>query len=280
MSNFLSLRDYAFLSQAAYRDLSTLPWKAAVDDLEARLTNVDAVIGKDNVFASGQAKQLTGTATVDSTDGYTFLNQQPNTLNGFSATVFQANATGNRVTIAVRGTEPTFLQFLPDLFDADLIGVFLAGEAKRQLFDAYRYYKQLTADKGAPVQYTQAELLDMALLVTGKANPALLSGRYDLSIDKGLGLIAPNTPVDFTGHSLGGHVTVLLADMVARYSGIGAVGDVITYNAPGMGGILTEVPNWFGAGTQFSSLVSAHTLNVIAQDGMNINYRGQSHLTF
>ena len=59
MSNFLSLRDYAFLSQAAYRDLSTLPWKAAVDDLEARLTNVDAVIGKDNVFASGQAKQLT-----------------------------------------------------------------------------------------------------------------------------------------------------------------------------------------------------------------------------
>jgi len=238
MTSFEKLREYAFLSQAAYRGLSDLPVGVSNSGLQEKLTKTTPdAIGGDNVFSENQAKLLTGGVTSATSGGYTFFNQQANTKSGFSATVFQSNNSDRRVTIAVRGTEPDHLIDSVDLLDADVMGVALSGEAKRQLFDAYRYYKQLTTDLGEVEQWSVDELTEMASLVVGKANPALLSGAFDVRRDVGLGVVSPNAAVDFTGHSLGGHVCVLLADMVARFKGGEAVGDVITYNAPGMGGI-------------------------------------------
>lgn len=88
---FLKLRSYAFLSQASYRGLSTLRQGAAAGEVERLLIDSSAdAISKDNQFAVAQAKLLSGSNTKDTSDGFTFIDQRPNTpTTGFSGTVFQ-----------------------------------------------------------------------------------------------------------------------------------------------------------------------------------------------
>lgn len=266
--DFLNLRDYAFLSQAAYRDLTALQRRALFSDLEARLTaGGQGVLSPANRFADPQAKMLTGSTTADPTDGYTFIDQRPNRPSGFSATAFQSNADG-RIVLAVRGTEFD-TDFVADVLDADFLGIVLAGKAKRQLIDAYRYYRQLSTAAGDRVIYTQQELAELARLGDSDV-VADLGGGWVAPVDSGLGVMSSTSGLDLTGHSLGGHMAVLLADMIARNRGASLIGEVVTYNAPGMRGLLAEVPNLFGAGITFNSQISARTLNVIGQDGMNL----------
>mgnify|MGYP007030126700 CR=1 FL=1 len=62
--DFLKSRDYAFLSQASYRNLTALLRGADARALEASLTDDRAgVPSPQNRFAELQAKQLTGSAT-------------------------------------------------------------------------------------------------------------------------------------------------------------------------------------------------------------------------
>jgi hypothetical protein len=89
----------------------------------------------------------------------------------------------------------------------------------------------------------------MSSLVTGKANPGLLSGKNYLGADIGLGKVPTGAVVNFTGHSLGGHVSALLAQMVSHFQGKNAVGDMVTYNAPGFNALWNEVANWMGINT-------------------------------
>lgn len=92
----------------------------------------------------------------DSTDGFNFVHHTPNDNTGFSATVFNSNA-DNSYTIAVRGTEPSGIEFFKDLVWADVIEVIFEGKAFDQLIEAYRYYKKITTAEGAAVQYTTAD---------------------------------------------------------------------------------------------------------------------------
>jgi Ca2+-binding RTX toxin-like protein len=195
-------------------------------------------------------------------DGFSFVSYTTNDSTGFSATVFKSNAEQS-YTIAVRGTEPTLGQALQDLIWADGGGVVLEVKAFDQLVQAFRYYKQITTIAGQPVQYT-ADELDMlgraeagALLGPGRG---FLSGFLPSEIttaigqvtalvlnDKGLGKLIPDGAVtNFTGHSLGGHVAYLLAEMVEKSRGDGFIGDVATYNAPGQNALAYEVLNWLG----------------------------------
>lgn len=91
--NFSMLRDYAFLCQASYRALTTLPRHASAQQLEIALSDPDQnVLSPGNRFAAGQAEVLSGRATeADPTDGYAFLHQTPNGARGFSASVFASN---------------------------------------------------------------------------------------------------------------------------------------------------------------------------------------------
>lgn len=173
--DILKVRDYAWMSQAAYLGLEEVLSGQRTLTSELQLDAYD----KPSRFAANQADTFTDPAT-----GYSFIHQRPNTTSGFSATVFASNVEVG-YTIAVRGTEPANNPG-SDLLEADGLGVVLSGEAKLQTFDAYRYYKQLSTAAGQAVTYTQQELASMALLATGKANPALLSGQYDLSGDIGL----------------------------------------------------------------------------------------------
>lgn len=109
--DFLKWRDYAFLSQASYRNLTALLRGADGQALEDALKDDRAgVPSPQNRFAELQAKQLTGSATgSDLTDGYTFLHQTPNGPRGFSASVFAPND-GERAVIAIAAGSRSRLQ--------------------------------------------------------------------------------------------------------------------------------------------------------------------------
>ena len=278
MLNLLQFRNYAFLSQAAYRDLSGMPVNAAPEVLEQALKNADSTIGIKNIFTNIQAQYLTGSATAtDLTDGFSFIDHHPNDWVGFSATVFQSNADGS-YTVAVRGTEPSGLQIPLDLLSADGLGVVLAGKAREQEIAAYRYYKQLTTVPGQAVVYSVQEKLMLAGLYAGSFNPLMTAAGYvaitalvmgDLGLGSGpTPLIPAGAKINFTGHSLGGHVATLLAQLVAINNGAGTVGDVVTYNAPGQGSIAGNIANWLGIPLADQTIANQIT-NIIGEGGMN-----------
>jgi Ca2+-binding RTX toxin-like protein len=296
------LTNYSWMSQASYLDFTGVLNGATGLALDGKLTNKDS-INAHNIFAADQAGLFTGSATPsNSTDGFSFVSYAPNYQDtGFSATVFKSNA-DNSYTIAVRGTEPESLINSEDLFNADVLGVVLQGKALEQLFVGYRYYKQLTAI-GSTVSYSQQELTAMAnLLVTAhdkNVNTALflispiasvistwVSGLTfaervqsmtttlqsvlgnDPSI--GAGAIPAGATINFTGHSLGGHVAALLAEMVAQY-GNSTIGDIATYNAPGINALSYEIENWLTVGTATTQTgVLANRVAVVGDGGVDV----------
>ena len=144
------LLNYSWMSQAAYLDFSGLSNSTSATIVQGRLTA--SPINAANNFATEQAKNFLGLDTVDPTDGYSFISQLPNTTNGTSMAVFKNNdVTNGSYTLAIRGTEPT-AQLFTDLLQ-DIFGVVLAGKAKVQLIEAFRYYKQITT-AGGQVVYT------------------------------------------------------------------------------------------------------------------------------
>ena len=161
--DFLRFRDYAFLSQASYRNLTAVPRGADARALEVALT-VDGpnVLSPGNRFAAAQAKMLTGSTTADPTDGYSLLHQTPDGARGFSARVFASND-GQRTVVAVRGTGTEPNSVVDDILNADFLGLVLRQAAYGQVADAYRYYKQLITPQNQSVQYSEAERAELEL---------------------------------------------------------------------------------------------------------------------
>ena len=248
------LTNYSWMSQASYLDFTGISNGASETVLEGALTNKNSINAHD-IFTADQARAFTGSNTT-TLDGFSFVSYAPNYQDtGFSATVFKSNA-DNSYTIAVRGTEPAF-SLSGDLFRADALGVVLQGAALEQLFVGYRYYKQLTAT-GSNASYSQQELTAMAsLLVTAhdknvyevifltapiaslistwvagltfaervQSMAAALQPILSNDPSIGAGAMPAGATINFTGHSLGGHVAALLAEMVAQY-GNSAIGDI------------------------------------------------------
>ena len=155
--NFNAATNYSWMSQASYLDLTAVV-PGSINSLVGYLKQ--SSLNNDKKFAALQADTFT-----DPTAGYGFISQLPNTTNGTSLTVFKSNADGS-YTIAVRGTEPG-QQLLTDILQ-DVVGVVLAGKAKVQLIEAFRYYKQLTTLAGQPVTYSTAEVNAMSnILLSG-----------------------------------------------------------------------------------------------------------------
>ncbi|TLS65381.1 hypothetical protein FEF65_13025 [Mariprofundus erugo] len=267
------LKFYSWMSQASYLDFQ------GTGSLQAQL--ISSQINQDKIFASEQANTFTAPAI-----SYSFISHAPNDSSGFSATVFKSNADGS-YTIAVRGTEPgLFSGFFSDLLNADVIGVALEGAAYEQAISADRYYKQLTAGTGKSVSYSQAELNMLSdMYITAYGLPVVSPGTEldtfltTIQQDVGIADVPTDAPVNFTGHSLGGHVATLLAAMVNQ-CGSGVIGDVATYNAPGMGGIfnLADVSLDVQA-------ISGHITNLIGEGGMTVTPNvgttsGQTDLLF
>ena len=293
------LLNYSWMSQASYLDFTGVSNGATGTTLEGKL--VTSIINAHDIFTSDQAKTFTGSNTTDPADGFSFVSYAPNYQDtGFSATVFKSNA-DNSYTIAVRGTEPELFNSA-DLIRADALGVVLQGKALEQLFVGYRYYKQLTAT-GSNASYSQQELTAMAtLLVTAhdkNVNTALFlispvagvisTWVSDLTFEErvqsmaaalqpvlgndpsiGAGAIPVGATINFTGHSLGGHVAALLAEMVAQY-GNSTIGDIATYNAPGINALSYEIQNWVNVGTATTQTgVLGNRVAVVSDGGADV----------
>jgi len=205
----------------------------------------------------------------DTQAGYALRHNLPGEFfsSGFSAAVFESNERPGEFTIAIRGTEPV-AGLINDLLVGDGLGVALSGRAREQAIAAFRYYKQLTTGKDDPVHYSSSELLMLAALRTGspvgvRTTAAYLQLLVQVAGEKGLGIIPAGAAVNLSGHSLGGHVAVLLSEMIPD----SAVSHVYTYNAPGIGGIAAEIASWFGAP---ASVPRSKITNIIAEGGISI----------
>lgn len=286
------LTNYSWMSQASYLDFTGL----ALNDSRLAANLKDSTINANNEFSDKQATIFT-----TPTDGFSFVSYAPNYQDtGFSATVFKSNA-DNSYTIAVHGTEPEF-SLSGDLFRANALGVVLQGAALEQLFVGYRYYKQLTAT-GSNASYSQQELTAMAtLLVTASdknfSNAAFFIAPIASVISTwfsgltfaervqsmattlqsvlgnnpsiGAGAIPVGATINFTGHSLGGHVAALLAEMVAQY-GNSTIGDIATYNAPGINALSYEIQNWLTVGTAtIQTGVLANRVAIVSDGGIDV----------
>ncbi len=270
-----ALRRFAWSCQAAYLDFLGLTLLSPKEDLTRAL--LASAINRDNAFTEVQAAAFLGLIPQLSlsqgagAQALSLASHLPNTASGFSATLFSYDAAPGEFTFAVRGTEPELLRAgagVADLFFADFLGVTLAGQAKDQLFDAYRYYKRLVTPKDRAVPYSAEELATLARLRLGKANAALLAGADDPRRDVGLGALPAGAQVHFTGHSLGGHVATLLAQLVERFA-VGRVGEVVTFNAPGQGGIRAEMLSWLGIG-RADQTVAERVTNIVADGGLDL----------
>jgi len=263
------------MAQAAYLNLSGLPADVSSDQLQARLRS--SSINPSNVLSESQARvfSLEG-------EGIALKSQQLNDSAGFSATVFKKSAS-NSFTIAIRGTETSGSQFLSDVLNADVLGVVLAGRARQQVVQAYRYYRQLTTISA--VTYSTSELESLAKVSApgfDGIDLAVLRGRQDfknwvsyyresLKSDTGLDAIPPGAIINFTGHSLGGHVAVLLAKLVELKEGEARIGDIATFNSPGVDALPREIANWFGINTASTTgLIGSKHLAFYGEGGLNV----------
>ena len=234
MLDATQLKEYAQLTQATYAYFSAFDYK-----------NSDGLKGK--IVQESGDPSLGANFTVEEAnlfaDRYELLHQSDNAdPDGFSASLFRDKSTG-RLVLSFRGTEPFGAQIVKDLFMADLrIGT--DGYASPQAIAMYRYIKQLTTPAGQAVQYSAAEIaglkaiyLDRAdtateLATRGLAWSSVESGlAADKGIDAGQGagaLIPAGAALDFTGHSLGGHLAILASRLFP-----GLASQVVTLNAPG-----------------------------------------------
>ena len=221
---------YAWMSQASYlyfndsiqhivQTKNDADFEFALS--ESKIDNTsDDITKKDKLLSQTQAKLFV--------EKYSFISHQENTYSGMSSTIFQSKE-DNSYTFAMRGTEPS-AQGGTDVFE-DIKGIIASGKAKAQLADAFHYYKRLTTDKGEKVVYTEAEKEMMDKLGTQAAGVSFQNMHRD---DTGLGEIEAGATINFTGHSLGGHLAYLLAEMVHQTcEGKYQIGDIMTYNAPG-----------------------------------------------
>ena len=270
------ITQYAWMSEASYFGFVGVPIGTTSNDLERQLSPT----GGANQFAPRQAIEF-----ANAMSGFSFVAHLPNTSNGTSLTVFKSNIVGDGAyTVSVRGTEP-FAGVGADIFE-DVFGIVLAGKAKVQLIEAFRYYKQITTPGGQAVVYTESEVSAMAgVLYSGtpiagipESIGAAISAFYAFaSNDVGLGpsgqtLIPSGASINFTGHSLGGHVAYLLAQLVESTAVNGrTVGDVVTYNAPGENALPFEILNWLGIDTnvQGGAIGSKH-LALYGLGGLNV----------
>lgn len=146
----------------------------------------DAAYSDGSVDSLNQ-EMLTNSLVVTVTDKYFIKDVSATSASGFAAMVVQDKTT-SEFTIAFRGTEKS----MPD-WASDAVGV-TTGVAGDQVVDMYNYLLRVFAPVGAVVDQYVYDVGAGALRVADTAS--------------GLGLVTTGTTVDFTGHSLGGHLAM------------------------------------------------------------------------
>ena len=244
--NTTQLKEFAQLAQAAYAyfDLADFAGNGGNDGaLKREITNKDT-----GAFSEREA--------TDFSSRFILLHQfrETSVSNGFSASLFQDKQSGQLV-FSIRGTEIP-LDITRDLFVTDLrIGI--DGYASPQVLSLYRYFKQLNTVGGVAVSYTAREIANLEAVYVdqfpdtdfrradwAKYKASLLA---DIGVDAGQGagkaLIPADQTVDVAGHSLGGHLALLMDRLFPA-----RIHQIVTLNAPGFYPQGTSVLNGFSAG--------------------------------
>lgn len=179
MNTIQNLFQQAQLAEAAYADFAQYP-------------DPQTALEKEG-FSTAQA--------ADFVTHWRVVDQQPDMLSGFSATVFQNIATGE-YAVAVRGTNN-----VTDWSYANIGGIGLHGMAMSQAVDMYNWMLRLTATQGQSVaQYQYIPESGMPGMPGYQAEELSLAGNITVN---SAGALAGKM-FSVAGHSLGGHLAVVL----------------------------------------------------------------------
>lgn len=185
-----------------------------------------------------------------------FENMPLGLANGFSATLFE-DADGN-FTLAMRGTEITDLGDL----DADFKDIAIDGIALKQATSLFNYYQRLiTPETEHALQivfHEQQSLVDGAInqefvrygsLAEVALGEVTLYNYFTIaeSSDKtlGIGAIPPGGSFDIVGHSLGGHLAMIMSRLDPE-----RVNEVYSFNGAYFDGnpVFEKFTEWFFEG--------------------------------
>ncbi len=242
----------ALLSEASYADLS---------NITTRQSYIDVLTDEGKGFSKSQADYFVNNWKVAS--------HQPNTADGFSATLFERlNETGTgtgQYTLAIRGTSGGV-----DIFFADAFGIGTLGYARDQTYSLYNYFIRLITPSSENVgQWVRTGNTG---LVDGVIVPLY---EYQNEAIDGLGVIVDasgqNTNFDaivnVAGHSLGGNLALAFSRLFPQWAN-----GVYTYNAPGIAA--TEaVDNFFrtfGSGGGYPENIAQIGTSVVAEAGREL----------
>lgn len=320
--NASDFRDFAWLSQATYIRFDNLapgsPTHVAVKLADLFRQPMEQSPGTQPDLTERQARLLAGSLQAEQrpsagyTHTYSFFNQSridlsplaathdaatnaTNSASGFVGTAFRRS--DGALILATRGTEAQDL-FGMGLSDAvtlnDMLGT---GLARRQIADAYRYLKQLTTLSGQAVSWSEEEVRMMKTLNANFLRPSTTnpSDSEPSTIDTGIGEPGDaGKPIFLTGLSLGAHVSMGLADTLAKINPalFGRIEKVVQFASPGAGllpvGSASIIPIVGVPSFAISSVAAAKAVDIFApQDaartattGVGLNHAGASLPTY
>lgn len=233
---------FAKLSEAAYADFSN------ITDEQSYISSL-INIGGENI----EDKGFSLTQAEDFVTHWRVAHHLPNTSTGFSTTIFESLDNPGHYVFAMRGTEPT-AQWGTDITLTDIADIGADGIALNQGIDLFNYYQRLITPSGSDApQYAIYEgilpppqgITEFIQLDEGSGQLSAPRYRYLVNADPAAGhgvIPASASTIDVTGHSLGGHLALILSRLDPYRTG-----QVYTYNAPGFdtGLIGSDDTEWF-----------------------------------
>ena len=203
----------ALLSEASYADFWDDSKNQLIDDIPGVQATLRAI-----GFSVIQSEEFTRR--------WRIIDHQPNTSNGFSATVFEAldefgNGTGE-LSLAIRGSEGLFDFTSQSDWLSNLGDVGPDGIAIHQAIDLFNYYQRLTSTGGDVIQYTyHGEKAGVPASISSE----MVSTSTFRTTE--FGALA-GQQFSVTGHSLGGHLALVMERLASAM-----VTAVTTFNAVG-----------------------------------------------
>jgi Ca2+-binding RTX toxin-like protein len=229
MATITEYFDQGHLSEAAYVEGLQSGW----------------IGGGTDIDPSGYALQLmdegnrmSKTQAIAFANNYKVIDQYTDSRSGFSGTVFQDQS--DQVYIAIRGTEP--FAFGTD-WRTNIGDIGADGIAIDQGIAMYNWYQRLITPVGSTAQqYEYFEELniptDFGELITIPARLQTTTVTVTSTGDTAGGYIAADSDIIATGHSLGGHLAMILSRLAPNN-----VSSTMTFNAPGFDSKIISTTN-------------------------------------